>query len=155
MSQIPARAVRLRLHHGQPGGGVLGEYGRQRRDLQPMLGVRGPGRLLTFGEGVEGWFRQPADLPPESGHLRQHTAGGGPVARVLGQAACDQPPQFGGQGAQTSRAVDQPVDQGNARSGTEGSLTRGREGDDRSQAENVTRRPDDMAEGMLGRHEPG
>jgi hypothetical protein len=68
--QIPARAAGLRLHNGQPGGGVLRRHDRQRWYLHPILGVFSPGRLLTFSEDVEGRFRTPASLPLDSRHLR-------------------------------------------------------------------------------------
>jgi hypothetical protein len=155
VSQIAARAVWLRLHDGQPGRGVIGGRDRQRRDFHPVLDLCCPVRLLTLSGGVEGWFREPASLLLDSGQLRQQTAGGGPVARVLGQASRDQPAQFGRQGVETSRAVDQPVGQRGGRPGAEGPLTRGREGQHGSQAEDVTRRHDETAKGVLGGHEPG
>ncbi len=82
--------------------------------------------------------------------LGQQLPGGGPPGWILGQAALDQRPDFGGQVFQVRRVVDHPVDQRGGGSGAERPLAGGGEGQDGAEAEDVAGRSDLAAFGLLG-----
>lgn len=98
---MPDHLARLRLI-----GGKSGE-----RDGAPRSGraeeVSGG---LTLRRPVDDRFRQPAPRGLNRAHLRQQFTSGGPVTRMLGQAAPDQRPDLIRQQTEVSRGVDQPVD---------------------------------------------
>ena len=134
----PAILPRRRVREGPRGRGRRGNRGRGHRGLSVPRGRGRPGYRIWLDEA----------------QLGQQAAGTGPAARLLGQAAVDQPPQFAGQVAQLGRAVDQPVHQQGARPGTERPVPGSRVHQHRAQAEDVARRSGVMAQGLFRRHEP-
>jgi hypothetical protein len=143
---MPARATWILLIGSQPG---------QLEDIRAGGGVEQRRGRLTGCGSVDDRFRQPAPSGLDGTHHGQQLVGGGPVARVLGQAAPDQRPHLTRQPIEAGRAIDEPVNQGSIRPGTERPLARAGEGEDRAQAEHVTGRPDDIAQDLLRRHEAG
>jgi len=129
------RGSRSRQHSGLRQGSRHSwrpRHGRRFRQRQsPRLSARGshhrPG--------------QPVRTRPEGAELGQQPTRGRPVAWLLGQAAADQRPQFARQVAEFRGAVDQPVHQRGARPGAERPLPCTREGQHRTETEDVTRWP--------------
>ncbi len=142
MPAAPGPAARRRL-----AGSCLGQ-----REETALAG-EADGRTV-LGKAGDDRFSEPARLGLDGTHLVKHLASGGPVARVLSQAAPDQLSQFGGHAAKVRGAVDQPVHERGVRPGTERSLACGGEGEHRAQAEQVAGRADIRAQGLFGGHEP-
>jgi len=136
---VPSPAARRRLAGGRPG----------QREVVTRT-ARGGGGRTVLGKAGDDRLGEPAGRGLDRTHLRQQLAGGGPVARVLGQAAPDQPAKLTGDLTQARRAIDQPEHDRGVGPGTERSLARGGEGEHRAQAEHVTGRADLRAQDLLG-----
>jgi hypothetical protein len=134
------------------------QIGSGHRGIGPGYQQIGSGhRGIGSGQHRTGFWRDLlcARTQPDGAECGQQPARGGPASGLLGQTASDQLPQVLWQVAELRRAVDQPVHQQSARPGTERAVPTGREHQHRTQAEDVARRSDVMAKGLLRRREPG
>jgi hypothetical protein len=142
----PARVASPRL--------AFGRSGESQQDFG-FSGVEKIGGRVVVRGPVNDGFSQPAPRGLDRAHFGQQLAGGGPLARVLGQAAADQRPDLVRQQIEAGWAVDQPVNQRRVGPGPERPLARTGKGQDRAEAENIAGRSDVLSQDLLGGHEPG
>ena len=152
-AEATGREIRCRPRRARPPGRGWPEAASVSAEEAARTG--GADGRTVLGKAGDDRFGEPAGLGLDGTHLVKHLASGGPVARVLSQAAPDQLSQFGGHAAKVRGAVDQPVHERGVRPGTERSLACGGEGEHRAQAEQVAGRADIRAQGLFGGHEPG
>jgi hypothetical protein len=131
---------------GNWGGNV---HRRSRADLTGSAGK------VILGDHANDWFREPAHSRLAGTGLEKEVGWGGAPGGILIQAPLNQRPDIVRHLLQRRRSVDYPVDQGSSGPAAEGPLTGSSKRQDRAEAENVARRPDHAAFGLLGRHESG